>query len=698
MNLKLLLLPVFIAGTVLPSVSSLAQVTGPSTTSSPYLLPDVTGAVFTSLLTANETVGGYRMCGLLDGMGAYDNGDGTFTVVINHEMSNSAGVVRAHGSTGAFVSKWIINKSTLAVTSGSDLIQTVHLWNNATSAYVVYSSTTPSTLAEFDRFCSADLPAVSAFYNSVTGKGTTNRIFMNGEESGAEGRGFAHIVTGTEAGHTYELPYLGKFSWENSVASPVASDSTVVIGLDDATPGQLYLYLGTKTTMGNDVEKAGLTNGMLYGIKVTGLTAETSSSVPAAGTAFTLASLGDVHSMTGSTINSNSNTAGVTTFLRPEDGVWDPVNPNDFYFVTTNSFSSPSRLWRLRFTNVRNPLLGGTITAVLDGSEGQKMLDNIGIDHFGHILMQEDVGANTHNGKIWQYTIATDALVQVGSHDPARFTIGGSSFLTIDEEASGIIDMEEILGPGKFLLVDQAHYSISGEVVRGGQLLAFDNPDSYNSSPEIGVSGNAVAIVDGDNSPATTDNTNFGTTSVGVPVSKTFVINNTGAGSLIISGITFSGANASDFSLVSAPTFPLTVAAAGSYTITANFTPAATGMRNATMNINCNDVTEGIYDFAITGNGIPLGVGKVENAASFVIYPVPARDAAILKIDMPVGNRITADVLDMQGKQVLPTVSKNVPAGQEQIEFNTSTLANGIYFVRVTDGVSMSNLKLVIVR
>jgi hypothetical protein len=116
------------------------------------------------------------------------------------------------------------------------------------------------------------------------------------------------------------------------------------------------------------------------------------------------------------------------------------------------------------------------------------------------------------------------------------------------------------------------------------------------------------------------------------------------------------------------------------------------------MNINCNDVTEGTYDFAITGNGIPLGVANVANAASYVIYPVPARDAAILKIDMPVSNRITADVLDMQGKQVLPTVSKNVSAGQEQIEFNTSMLANGIYFVRVTDGVSSSNLKLVIVR
>jgi hypothetical protein len=33
----------------------------------------------TSILTVGDSVGGYRMVGIPDGLGAYDNGDGTFT-------------------------------------------------------------------------------------------------------------------------------------------------------------------------------------------------------------------------------------------------------------------------------------------------------------------------------------------------------------------------------------------------------------------------------------------------------------------------------------------------------------------------------------------------------------------------------------------------------------------------------------------
>jgi hypothetical protein len=456
-------------------------VKGPSSSQSPYLLPTIPAGQFTSILTATDTVGGYKMCGTPDGLGAFDNGNGTFTILMNHEFGNTAGVARAHGSKGAFVSKWIVNKSNLAVVSGSDLIQTVKLWNG--SGYTSYNSSTPSPLTAFNRFCSADLPAVSAFYNSATGLGTQERIFMNGEEAGSEGRALAHIITGAEAGTSYELPYLGKLSWENSVACPFTGDKTLVAGLDDSTPGQVYFYIGTKTNTGTDIDKAGLTNGKLFGIAVTGLSTETSASVPAPNSPFTLADLGQVQNLTGSVINTNSNNIGITTFLRPEDGAWDPAHPGDFYFATTNAFNSPSRLWKVHFTDITNPELGGTITAVLDGTEGQQMLDNLTVDNSGHILLVEDVGGNAHIGKTWQYTIATDELKQVGTHDPTRFLNGAPNFLTQDEEASGIVDVQNILGPGMFLTVDQAHYSIAGEVVEGGQLLAYYNPDTYNAAP-----------------------------------------------------------------------------------------------------------------------------------------------------------------------------------------------------------------------
>ncbi|MEJ7589020.1 MAG: esterase-like activity of phytase family protein, partial [Ferruginibacter sp.] len=208
-------------------------ITGPSSSQSPYLLPAMPDANFTSIITVNDVVGSYKMVGIPDGLGAYDNGNGTFSLLMNHEINNTLGVVRAHGSIGSFVSKWIINKSDLSVVSGEDLIKRVNIWNPVNSTYTEYSSLNPSPSATLSRFCSADLPAVPAFYNSATGLGTQERIFMNGEETGAEGRAFGHIATGPNAGTSYELPSLGKFSWENSVANPATGDKTVVAGMDD---------------------------------------------------------------------------------------------------------------------------------------------------------------------------------------------------------------------------------------------------------------------------------------------------------------------------------------------------------------------------------------------------------------------------------------------------------------------------------
>ncbi len=589
-------------------------VTGPSSSQPSYLQPLVPGSTVTSIITATNVVGNYTMAGLPDGLGAFDSGNGQFTVIMNHEMANNAGAVHAHGQTGAFLSKWVINKSNLAVVSGTDVIQTVNLWTGTT--YTAYSATNPSTLAAFTRFCSGDLPPVSAYYNSATGKGTQERIFMNGEEAGNEGRAFAHIITGPAAGNTYELPYLGKASWENYVACPFQSDKTIVVGMDDTTPGQVYVYVGTKKTSGLDIDKAGLTGGKLYGVAVLGLLNEVSSGVPSAGTAFNLLDLGSIQNSTGATINTNSNNMGVTNFLRPEDGAWDPSNPRDFYFVTTNSFTSPSRMWRLRFNDITNPELGGTIEAVLNGTEGQKMMDNIGIDHFGNIMIVEDVGGNIHNGKVWQYKIASDALSLFAQHDTTRFITGGANFLTIDEEASGIIDVQEILGPGMFLTVDQAHYAIPGSAVEGGQLLALYNPAGALSNPEIAVSGNNTVIAPGSTITSSGNNTNFGASNVNTGIIKNFIVTNTGTGMLSVTGVSIGGINAGDFGLVSPPPFPANIAPNGTLVIPVQFNPALTGTRLGNINIMNNDFDESAYTFNLEGMGVVPEINIQGNSVS----------------------------------------------------------------------------------
>src|SRR5258706_16441544 len=99
-----------------------AQIKGPNSSQTPYVLPVAPGVQTTSVLTTPDIIGSYKMCGTPDGLGVFDNGNGTFTLLMNHEFTPTVGVVRAHGSTGSFVSKWIISKSNLSVVSGSDLI------------------------------------------------------------------------------------------------------------------------------------------------------------------------------------------------------------------------------------------------------------------------------------------------------------------------------------------------------------------------------------------------------------------------------------------------------------------------------------------------------------------------------------------------------------------------------------------------
>ncbi len=476
-----------------------AQFRGPSSAQTAYVVPAAPGVNTYSIFTVGDQVGGYKMVGIPDGLGALDNGDGTFTTFMNHELGGTSGVTRAHGSKGAFVSEWRIDKATGAVLSGNDLIQSVNTWNGGG-----YTNGT----ATFNRFCSANLADQSAFYNPATGLGTTERLFMNGEEAGNEGRAWAHVASGANKGQSWELPSLGKLSWENAVAAPKSGNRTVVIGTDDSTPGQVYVYAGNKTAAGTEVQRAGLTNGQVFGIKVSGVTAESRTSGLGSNSAtFSLAALGDATNKTGAQLDTESTAAGVTQFLRPEDGAFDPNNPNNFYFVTTDRFDSVktgegsqvgrSRLWRMSFTDITQPELGGNIDMLLDGSESQQMMDNICLDKWGNILIQEDPGNQAISARVWNYNIASDSLTLLAKHDTARFGdlgIGATAPFTTDEESSGIIDASDILGPGWFLLDVQAHYGITGELVEGGQLVALFNPASVPAPGAMGLAMIAAAV------------------------------------------------------------------------------------------------------------------------------------------------------------------------------------------------------------
>jgi hypothetical protein len=457
----------------------------------PYYVPSTGGVEVTPILTVGEGVGGYEMVGIPDGLGAFDGSRGTFTVLMNHELGPTQGTVRDHGATGAFVSRWVINKGDLSVVSGDDQIKRVFLQDPLTGAW------TQTTGFQFDRFCSADLAAPSAFRHGS--RGTSARIYLNGEErrppfsnppgGTAEnyGHAWAHILTGDGNGRTYELNDLGEMSFENVVASPYRQRKTVVVGLDDSTnallgtgynpqnpPSEVYIYVGEKRTSGNPVRRAGLSGGDLFGIKVAGHPTEATIT---GGERFSLHLMSDAAQDTGGVLQSESAANGVTQFRRVEDGQWDPTHRNDFYFVTTDFFGGITRLWRLNFDDVRRPELGGEIEIVIDSPSTVpgEMFDNMTIDSRGRVLLQEDPGNNAYLAKIWVFDPDDGVLIEVAAANPAEFSATGNQ----DEESSGIIDVSHILGRGTYLFDVQAHRppkyndGTVAEHVEDGQLLAM---------------------------------------------------------------------------------------------------------------------------------------------------------------------------------------------------------------------------------
>ncbi|MFH0867089.1 MAG: choice-of-anchor D domain-containing protein, partial [Bacteroidota bacterium] len=130
--------------------------------------------------------------------------------------------------------------------------------------------------------------------------------------------------------------------------------------------------------------------------------------------------------------------------------------------------------------------------------------------------------------------------------------------------------------------------------------------------PEVKITGNSVEIIDGDSSPGSGDNTDFGSIGLGSYIEKTYSIINTKGvptpvadrGRLFLYGtddhIDINGTHAADYSVTVIPSTPV-APNNGSTTFTIRFTPSAAGVRNAEISIPNNDSNEDPYNFTITG-------------------------------------------------------------------------------------------------
>jgi hypothetical protein len=489
---------------VITATAFLAISAAPANAAAPvYVEAVATSATLTPFASAGDMVGTYLVPGIPDGLGVVKNGN-SLRIITNHEWSATnavaAGRTTAGGLvSGSFLSDMTYDLKTQKVTKAVDLFKDVVWYDYTTGKYGQTPVAPAGALVKdsfgtlnhsylLNRFCSGALAPAGSFFDKASGFGFSDAVFLAGEEGGDESRAFATNLT---TGQLVQLPALGLAAWENVIPAPSKGKTTVLMTNEDgaATDSQQWMYVGTKTKTGAWYEKAGFTNGKSYVVAAAAGAAVANDaeirSKYGKNKPFAITFAEVNTKVNGKDQNIEANAKGIE-FARVEDGHFDPKKPNDYYFVTTQSDSDPlnkavaattpnpatptvsrdgGALWRIRFNDVSKPLSGATLELLLDGSESIYMSkpDNISVDSFGNVLIQEDPGNNAHLARIVSYRISDGKVGTIAQFKAEYFTSTGASFITQDEESSGIIDVTAELRTSKsdtasyYMFVAQIH-------------------------------------------------------------------------------------------------------------------------------------------------------------------------------------------------------------------------------------------------
>lgn len=403
------------------------------------------------LLSSGDMVGGYQMAAIPDGLGAYDNNDGTFTLFMNHELTSKD----KSNLSDARVSKLIVEKATMTVLSGEYVVQ-------GTEGYY--------------RFCSATMVGPD--------EGFPSHYYLTGEEATDSKHGGMAVAIDTKTGKLVDMPWLGKLAHENIIVAPGFRGKTVALTTDDTAPGFVYMFVA------NSPADLLAGKGQLYVLASDSAKSEGDFSKGQTYTA-KWAAIGQDENKDAKALQAAATAKGGIVFARPEDIVYDPTDPTTLYFDTTGrvGFKGPSdkdingagRIYRLKL-DPSDPTQVQSLQVLLDGNAGDKFASPDNLDTDGTVLMiQEDLTAEfrTRVGRIHSYDLKTGVLTPLA--ELVQADLQGQPILGSVPgtwETSGIIDMSAILGPNTWLIDVQAELKVAqfGGMDSGGQLLLLRGP------------------------------------------------------------------------------------------------------------------------------------------------------------------------------------------------------------------------------
>ncbi|MCP4536105.1 MAG: choice-of-anchor D domain-containing protein, partial [Chloroflexi bacterium] len=233
-------------------------------------------------------------------------------------------------------------------------------------------------------------------------------------------------------------------------------------------------------------------------------------------------------------------------------------------------------------------------------------------------------GTSGSAGKIQITTSGMGFLVEemdawTSENDGTSYLVGNVTFIGTKATGGTVSEMIYVEPTGNEGS-DFDHISFAGTNLNGVLLteleivpatpldyISIDNFkfDTASTLPEIDVQGNGNSIADGDTTPDTTDDTDFGSTGVGTAIAHTFTISNSGITDLTLS-------NAPNYVALSTGTHfgvsqqPSSGTVSGNSTVdfALTFIPQSTGSFTDTVTIDSNDSNETPYNFVISGTGV----------------------------------------------------------------------------------------------
>jgi hypothetical protein len=148
-------------------------------------------------------------------------------------------------------------------------------------------------------------------------------------------------------------------------------------------------------------------------------------------------------------------------------------------------------------------------------------------------------------------------------------------------------------------------------------------------------------------------------------------------------------------------------------TIASSYTPSATDeywqgvsvkIPSAYRTINTNFKIQvvsgaGINNFYIDNINIGQSIAGIadmkSNIQSMDIVPNPAKDMATITVSSTTMSRITIKAYDIQGREVSTIYGGRIGIGASRIPFDTRVLSDGVYLIRISDGISTMQQRFV---